>query len=163
MLGYNKMSLYACMATRHLVKITIITDMLVMPAANVEIMANIQLYKLCFWNTEHYEALTTVENQKIKPHLWMAWRGCCWGCGNVRCIDVSNEERWAPLIHWGWERTVKSYQASQRPACSRVSGSDAAAAHKGAAAPPKAKCEGDAHVQKHSWCYCGVKKDKKGC
>lgn len=44
--------------------------------------------------------------------------GCCWGCGNVWCIDVSNEEHWAALIHWGWERAVKSYQTSQRPAFS---------------------------------------------
>lgn len=41
--------------------------------------------------------------------------GWCWACGNVRYIDVSNEERWAPLIRRGWEWAVKSYQASQRP------------------------------------------------
>lgn len=55
-----------------------------------------------------------------KASLWMGSLGCCWGCGNVRWIDVSNEEHWAPLIHWGWEQAVKNYQASQRPAFSPV-------------------------------------------
>lgn len=63
--------------------------------------------------------------------------GCCWGCGNVRCIDVSNEKHWAPLIRWGWERAVKSYQASQDPLSAPCSTSerDSAAAQEGAAAP----------------------------
>lgn len=56
-----------------------------------------------------------LENYKINLHPLTGSKVCCWACGNVRYIDVSNEEHWAPLIHWGWEWAVKSYQASQRP------------------------------------------------
>lgn len=110
------------------------------------------------WNTEH-ERLTTIENVKIKLH---SLAGSIGG-GNVRHIDVSNEEHWAPLIHW-WDESKlsKAIRQVKDPLSAPWSSGerDAARAEEGAAAPPRANCGGDAQVQLRYWRRCGVKKDK---
>lgn len=97
--------------------------------AQPQIMIHIQKNNIFLYFSSHIHCkkikyqpksrlILSVQN-KSSPSDW-AQRVCCGACGNVRYIDVSNEQHWAPLIRWGWEWAVKSYQASQRPTFSPV-------------------------------------------
>lgn len=100
------------------------------------------------------------EIKKKSFHSLTGLAGCCRACGNVRYIDVSNEECWAPLIHQGWEWAVKSYQASQRPTFSpaQLKWARYCWGTRGAAKPPKANATERRHTCRRSFdAYRGLK------
>lgn len=80
-------------------------------------------------------------------------------CGALMFLMKSTELHWSTRDESELSKAIR--QVKDPLSAPRSTGECDAAAAQGAAAPPQAKCGGDAHMQIHFWCHRGVKKEKK--